>query len=62
MPSRHEQLCNLNGTAEDDEEDCQQIMPSPKTQSECESSGCVNYEMFEAVGRAGFGPQAGRNQ
>jgi len=62
MPSRHEQLRNLNGTAEDDEEECKQIMPSPKAQSECKPSRRVNHEMFEDVGRAGFRPQAGRYQ
>ena len=62
MPSRHEQLSNLNGTAEDDEQDCQQIMPSREAQSKCEPSRRVNCEMFEEVGRAGFRPQTGRNQ
>jgi hypothetical protein len=62
MPSWHEQLRNLNGTREDDEQYCHQIMPSPKSQSECKPSRRVNYGMFEDVGRAGFRPQAGRNQ
>ena len=63
MPSRHEQLRDLNRTAEDNEEDCQHTMPSPaKAQSECEPSRRVNYEVFKDVRRAGFGPLVGRNQ
>ncbi len=61
MPSRHEQLRNLNGTAEDDEEDCQQIMPSLVAQAKCESSCRKNREMFEAMGYARFRPQGRRN-
>ena len=36
-------------------------MPSRVAQAECEAGCRINYDVFEAVGRAGIGPQGGRN-
>src|SRR5208282_6779475 len=61
MPALDEQLCDLNGTREDHEQDREPTTPSVVAQTKCKSGGQINRKMLEVMGCNGFRPQIGRH-
>lgn len=61
MPAWDKQLCDLNGTREDHEQDREPTTHSVVTQTKCKSCDQINRKMLQVMGCNGFRPQSGRH-